>query len=281
MFLIINEYNHHKNKEGLHAILNYLKIDYKYGTRDDIDDADIIYSPSFNIDVKKYKNKKFIFGPHFSVFPDTKLDLINFKSNYHKFIHPSQWTIDLWKKYFNIYIDIFPFPFPVNTIKFNQIKEKREKVIVYFKTRKETELLFILNYLKSQNVDYKIFSYDHKYNEEDFLNYLHECKYGIIIGRHESQGFAIEEMLSCNVPLLIWNVKFMSQEEGCNYPDYEATVIPYWDNRCGEYFYNANEFIYKYNYFINNLENYRPREYILENLSVEICSKRFKDIFLY
>lgn len=29
----------------------------------------------------------------------------------------------------------------------------------------------------------------------------------------------------------------MSQEEGYNYPDIPANVIPYWDERCGEFFY--------------------------------------------
>jgi len=281
MLLIIDNYLHHKNKEGFNAILDYLKIDYKYGgTENDIMNANIIYSPSFSLDIKKYENKKFIFGPHFSVFPDAKLDKINFKSNYHLYIMPSQWVNDMWKKNFTVNIDMFAFPFPVNTNKFNQIKKNREKVVVYFKNRKKTELLFIINFLNSQNINYVLFSYDNRYDEEDFLNNLYDCKYAIIIGRHESQGFAIEEMLSCNIPLLVWDVKYLSQEEGCDYPDYSATSIPYWDNRCGEFFYNSNEFIDKYNLFINNLDNYRPREYILENLSIEQCANRFKDIFL-
>ena len=62
-------------------------------------------------------------------------------------------------------------------------------------------------------------------------------KYGIILDAHESQGFAIEEALSCNVPLLVWNVSSMSQEEGGNYQHIPATSIPYWDKRCGENFY--------------------------------------------
>ena len=67
----------------------------------------------------------------------------------------------------------------------------------------------------------------------------------------------------------------MSQEYGYNYPDIPATVIPYWDERCGEYFYKVEEFETTYNKFITKLENYKPREYILENLSPQKCGERF------
>jgi glycosyltransferase involved in cell wall biosynthesis len=111
----------------------------------------------------------------------------------------------------------------------------------------------------------------------DYINYLHESKYGIWIGCHESQGFALQEALSCNVPLLVWNVESMNQEYGCNYIDIPATTTPYWDERCGEYFYDSNNFEDIFNKFIFNIENYRPREYILENLSMEVCEKKLID----
>ena len=98
------------------------------------------------------------------------------------------------------------------------------------------------------------------------------------MGRHESQGFALQEALSMNIPLLVWNVKSMNQEENINYPEIFGTVIPYWDERCGEYFYEQNEFIETYDRFIDKLDTYKPREYVLDNLSVEVCSERFKEL---
>jgi hypothetical protein len=67
----------------------------------------------------------------------------------------------------------------------------------------------------------------------------------------------------------------MNQEYGYNYEDISATSIPYWDNRCGEYFHKLNELSNTYTRFIANLMNYNPREYILENLSMEVCEKKF------
>ena len=70
------------------------------------------------------------------------------------------------------------------------------------------------------------------YNENDFIETLKTAKYAFLLDAHESQGFAVQEMMSCNVPLLVWNVRFMSQEFNSNYPDYEATSIEYWDMGC-------------------------------------------------
>lgn len=85
--LIIGDF-HHKNKDGLHRILEYInnhmhiQIIYKWGTENDIPSNDIIYSPCNPINTKLYAaNKKFIFGPHFSVFPDDKLTHINNENN--------------------------------------------------------------------------------------------------------------------------------------------------------------------------------------------------------
>ena len=86
--------------------------------------------------------------------------------------------------------------------------------------------------MNNNNIKYKIFDYVKKYNEEDYLHYLQDSRYGIILDAHESQGFAIEEALSCNVPLLVWNTEYMSQEYGSHYSDIPCTSIPYWYNRC-------------------------------------------------
>ena len=67
----------------------------------------------------------------------------------------------------------------------------------------------------------------------------------------------------------------MSQEYNSTYTDYPFTTISYWHERCGEDFYESTEFENTYNKFINKLEKYKPREYILENLTDEKCSKNF------
>ena len=276
--LVIGNY-HHKNLEGLEKIFKHLKYDYKFGTIDDINKYTTIFSADIPIDTSKYPNKNFIFGPHFSVFPNKKLLYIN---NVHKnsiYIQPSDWARDTWNNMTaNKYINIKTFAFPVNVEKFNDTEQTRDSVFIYYKRRTPEELQYIEKFLKDKNIEYRIFDYIKRYDELDYLSYLQKSKYGIILDAHESQGFAIEEALSCNVPLLVWNTKDMSQEYGGNYPKIPCTTIPYWDERCGEYFYEQDKFIETYNTFIEKLETYKPREYILENLTTEVCSKKFKEL---
>ena len=282
MKVLYLHYNVH-NKNNI-AVRNYKNIEVTIINsidelnNHDLSNFDCVLSISVPIDVSKYPNTKFIFGPQFSVFPDERLSLI--KGNNAVYNLLSDWVINIWSK--NDIADGVNFiklPFGVDTNKFNEIKQlkQRNKVFIYYKSRNPDELYFVINFLNFINIEYTVFSYNSKYHEIDYINFLHESKFGIWIGTHESQGFALQEALSCNVPLLVWNVRSMNQEYGCNYTDVPATTIPYWDERCGEYFYDSNNFEHIFNKFIFNIEKYRPREYILENLSMEICEKKLID----
>ena len=280
MFLIINNWIDNKNKEGLISILQYLKWEYKLGNIEDIDDNKwkIIYSPSEPLDFNKYPNKLWLFGPDFNLYNnENNFNKINFKQDNLIHISQSDWTINVLKSmYSNLILNMKIFSFPVNMDKFNDNGSNRTEVLIYYKHRKLDELKFIINELNNRNIiNFRIFSYEHKYDELDFIRHIQISKYGIVIDAHETQGFVIEEMLSCNLPLLVWNVKSLNQEiSNNNYPDFPATSIPYWDDRCGEVFYDSTEFEMKFKLFIDNLEKYKPREFIKDNLSIEKCAEK-------
>lgn len=259
------------------TIVNNVSEIYKFNFAD----YDAIYSPCEPIDVSKYPTTKFIFGPHFSVFPEKhQMDIIN-KSNKIVYVQPSVWVAKLWEN--NPYcnnIEIKALPFGVDTYKFKDTKpiSEKEKVFLYFKRRKPEELKIVLDFFQNKNIEIKLFNYMSRYSEEEYLNYLQNSKYGIWLDAHESQGFALEEALSCNVPLFVWNISYMSQEYGSRYTDLQATTIPYWDERCGEFFHKKEELEDKFDLFLSKLETYKPRDYVLENLSIDVCEKKMVDL---
>lgn len=274
---------HHKNHNSMMSYKNItLYIIEKPDILNtlDLSQFDCVYSPSIPIDVNKYPNTKFIFGPHFSVFPEKKqMDIIR-RSNV-IYVQPSEWAANVWRNSdLCKNISVKSLPFGVDTDKFrnNKLISERDNVFIYFKSRNPIFLNTIEMFLKSKGINYKIFSYKTRYDENTYIEYLKNSKYGIWIGRHESQGFALEEALSMNVPLLVWDVKSMNEEYGYNYADIPATVIPYWDERCGEFFYDITKLDNIFNLFISKLETYKPREYILENLSMEKCEQKLIDI---
>ena len=272
--LYISAGMHHKNH---HALMNYTNITFVITNNTNLNNYDLttfdaVYSPAIPLDVSLYPNTKFIFGPHFSVFPDHKIN--NIKSDKTIYLQPSEWVTQLWgNNTLCNNLKIRSLPFGVDVERFKNINEKTH-VIVYYKHRNPEELSFIVNFLQTKNIDYRIFSYDQTYDETEYLHYLLGSKYGIWVDAHESQGFALQEALSCNVPLLVWNVTSLNQEYNSNYPNVPATTIPYWDSRCGEYFYEKHEIAAKFDLFLSKLEEYKPREYILENLSFSVCEQK-------
>lgn len=296
--LFINIYMHSKNADAifkyksidLHIINNQQELVYI-----NYNDYDYIYSPALLIDPRKISsNTQLIFGPHLSVFPDNRITNICGFPNV-VYIQPSNWACEAWKRSplcKNLRIEAAPFS--IDTVKFTPINERTslpitslqlEKevpvIFIYFKRRHPAELEALCNFLKERNIKFHIFDYVKKYNEEDYLKFLQtRAKCGIWLGSHESQGFALQEALSCNIPILVWNVTNMNQEYGGNLPDIPATTIPYWDERCGEQFTMFYELEQIFPEFIKNIENnkYNPRKYILENLTTEKCENNFYNI---
>ena len=271
---------HHKN---LFFMNKYLE---KHHTIvNSIDDADIIYSPATYIDSSKYKDKFFIFGPHFSQFPNKVVNKFN---NIHKnsiYIQPSQASVDTWTIDYNFTnIPVVAIPFGVDTEKFIQTINIRDKILLYYKDRNPKELNYLEQFLQEKNIQYKLFNYKQRYDSNEYLSYLKNCKYGIWLGSHESQGFALEEALACNVPLLVWNVKLRNQEWSRRkyYTNKQLTTIistiPYWDERCGEFFYKQEDFEQTFEKFISKLNTYKPREYIMEILNVKKCGIVFEKL---
>lgn len=272
------------HKKNLDALLNYniniSRINHTNLDTIDLSQFDCVYSPAVPINISKYPNTKFLFGPHFSVFPQNHQMTIICGNNV-IYIQPSKWARDVWRN--NALCDnikIETLPFGVNTSKFSPCKSisERNNVFIYFKRRNINELHILYDLLKRNGFTPKLFNYVTKYSEEEYINYLKDSKFGIWLDAHESQGFALEEALSCDVPLLVWNVTSMNQEYGSNYNDIKATTIPYWDERCGENFTELNELNNTFEIFISKLNDYKPRDYILENLSMDKCEKKFIEV---
>ena len=281
--LLITTNLHHKNLGALRKYKN-IKIDEIHVNQGldklDLSQYNCIYSPVYPICVENFSSR-FLFGPHFSVFPEKdKCDLITYKNKKTSYVILSDWV----KKYFFVpmtqHFKLEDVPFGVDTDTFKETLpiQQRQNVFIYYKRRDPHELEFVKKFLDSKGIQYKLFNYETRYHEKDYIDCLASSKYGIWIGSHESQGFALQEALSSNVPLLIWNVRSMHQEYKSSYQYIPATTIPYWDDRCGEYFYERDEFETVFDKFVKNIDTYQPRQYVLENLSIDVCEKKFMDM---
>ena len=301
--LIITSDFHHKNRVGFETILTHLDWSFEYygnNNQQRLEDYDVIYSPCHPIDASRYPKQRFVFGPHFSVFPEPRITQINAKvHNNAVYIQPSDWVNQLWaSRGAEQFIPVKTFCFPVDTQRFAPLpseneEERNGEVVIYYKRRKPEELQLVLTELNKRNIKYKIFSYTKGYEEEEYIAALQRAPYGIWVDAHESQGFATLEALACGVPLLVWSVRNMKQEildSGRSNPSVPATSVPYWDERCGEVFHDTEEFIGTMDtkgvkqikgvldMFVEKvmLGMYNPRTYICEMLSIDVCADAWK-----
>jgi hypothetical protein len=207
-------------------------------------------------------------GPNIVVLPIDNNNIMRY-NDYIKCIVPSEWVKNKYQKWIpenKLYI----WAAGIDTDKFKPNNSNKEiDFLIYYKRRSESELKLITSFLSKNNYTYTILKYGN-YKEDDFLNLINKSKYGLVIDGTESQGIAIQEMMSCNLPLLIWDVSYWD-DRGYDFR-VEATSVPYWSSVCGEKFNNLDNLENTFNMFINT--NYSPREFILNNLSINICTER-------
>ena len=216
-----------------------------------------------------------IIGPNVCTLPtDNKVVM---EQKYKKILVPSEWVKSLYLKWISEE-KIEVWPVGVDTERFLDTKNEEKNIdcLIYFKRRNEEDLNFVTNFLQNLKCNFHVVKYG-EYNEESFIKMIKKSKSACVIDNCESQGLAIQEMMSCNLPLFVWDVETWNDRGEEN--KVPATSVPYWSEKCGEIAFNKEEIENKFSDFINNLDRYNPREYILDNLTLKKQSKEIITIF--
>jgi glycosyltransferase involved in cell wall biosynthesis len=253
--------------------IDYLKV---ISINDIPSNTDLIWSTSKWIDPSKFPKVKFLFGPQFFVFPDntfTKQEsdsisntcYYNCLCDWNKKIHETLLP--------NPRVPYTVWPFGIDTDALKPDNSTKSHVLVYYKQRSASDLDFVLNLLNKKGITYSVINYG-SYKQEDYNNILKKTYMCIWVGRHESQGYAVQEAFSMNIPLLVYDVIDMKQEisnGNCTYKNVQhqlpSTAVPYWDSRCGEKTIDSSCLELLFDKMIANLKAYSPRDFILEELS--------------
>ena len=215
-----------------------------------------------------------IIGPQVWLFDTYGQFLIEHQDYYKKMIAPSQWVKDKFINKFNLPENKISV-WPVGIETFNNERDITYDCLIYFKRREEKELDAVKQFLDSKNLTYKMVEYG-RYGEDGFKNLVNQAKFCFLINGTESQGIAVQEIMSMGVPIIAWDIKeWLDQGEAYRVP---ATSIPYWDERCGEVFFNIDELDVTFSKFYATLDEYDPKAFIKDNLSFECSVKTLLDI---
>jgi len=121
-----------------------------------------------------------------------------------------------------------------------------------------------------------------QYAPDDLKDALSKCRAAVFVCEHETQGLAYQQMLSAGVPVFAWD-RGGEWQDPSYHPDRvrfgPVSSVPYWDERCGERFADAVDFEQGFGAFWENVRRgqYSPRDYILENLTLEVSARQYLD----
>jgi glycosyltransferase involved in cell wall biosynthesis len=200
---------------------------------------------------------------------------------------PCEWMRRMWIKYFPSET-VKVWPVGIDTDLWCPVEDKKGTVLIYDKIRWEHEfhegrlLNPIREALRNRGYSFREIRYGF-YDEEAFRALLNESRAMIFLCEHETQGIAYQQALSSGVPILAWD-RGGDWQDPSFYPHRvrhsPVTSVPYFDERCGERFRDLQELETRIDPFMTKAVSglFEPREFIIENLTLEKCARDFANI---
>ena len=284
---ICEERSHPKNVESIRKMCEHNGATYEFSTNlDRLNDTfDIVlcfnkfYPPSMFP-----ANCKVVYGPQFFTFPD------DYEHPVHKHTYEPErfffntladWNLKIHSEMapsLNLTFVPIPFGIDIDNIKIVPSVKDRNKVMVYTKVRHPSNAQYVFDFLRSRGDEYYHIQYG-SYNETDFKNQLADTKFVIWIGSHESQGYAFQETLALNIPILLWEAPTMhvefNRDNKYTYESYRdkyplfATTANAWSSECGIKFYEQWEFETRFQQMNERIDSFTPRKFIESQLSLK------------
>ena len=173
--------------------------------------------------------KRTLMGPNLFIFPS---EWGEFCKRFSHYIVPSDWVLNKYSKYGELSratIDVWPVG--IDTELWRIDHRFGDEVLVYFKSREESELEKVTSHLKEKGINYNVIRYG-SYQEKDLYLACARSSSCVLITGTESQGVAYMQILSTGIPCFVMN---KSSFDYFHYKDspIPSTSVPYFSDACG------------------------------------------------
>lgn len=217
------------------------------------------------------KNKKIsilLAGPNVVTVP-SEHNYIIFSKRIDKILVPSDWVKKLYLSYKKECKNISIW---FSGVKISNFKSnKGNKVLIYLKN-KNNFFDKCINYLITNNIDFRILKYGF-FSQKKYFELLRQSRIMIYFSSAESQGIAMQEAWSENVPTLVYKQSFWIDGKR----KFSASSSPYLNKNCGYFFENFNEFVIRFNKLINN-KKINPKKWLKKKMSQDASIKNLLEI---
>lgn len=254
--------------------------DYKHIRKHPEEIACIIGKPHVLFE-QTWKNP-IIFGAGVYSHPIEYPDLLATHPNIKRFLVPGEWMRLMCEPYYGSKVVAWPAGIDTNFWSPAQTgSPKKFDFLIYKKVPDNDLTTAIVSALTKRGFKYHHITYGN-YKISELKQKLIDSKAVIYLSKSETQGLAYQQILAFNVPVLAWE-KGGYWEDPAYYPHkikfQPVSSVPYWNEDCGLKFFNKFDFETKLETFMNNIGHYKPRTYILENLTLEKSALRYLEIY--
>jgi glycosyltransferase involved in cell wall biosynthesis len=205
-----------------------------------------------------------------------------------RYLQHSKWAADVYRAYFGDRVGEWAVGIDTDRWAPRPLAAARYDFLIYDKIRWNREPLTasllepVRETLRRRKLTWTEIRYG-AYQEQEFRRLLCESRAMIFLCEHESQGLAYQECLSTDVPILAWDQGFCldPNRHAWGQPEIPATSVPFFDERCGLRFDHASAFDGQLDTFLerNAHRQFAPRSFVLEQLTLEACARRYLSFF--
>lgn len=216
-----------------------------------------------------------VIGPESMVLPEEHLDMWRLYQNW---TTPCEWVTRSYRMSPCAQnARITEWPAGIDTERFTDTDRNPEydAVIFYKNVTKQTPpeaLESVKIELDARGLKYSVLQYGH-YREDDLIAATKQARFAVWLVGTESQNIALLEVLACGVPV------YVIDETTFKYSSFTmpgATSAPYFDGRCGIKALGVDQL----DRFIDTVDAFQPREYVLDNFTLERCAQAYYDMLI-
>lgn len=198
-----------------------------------------------------------------------------------------EWAAAYYRPFFGNRLRLWPVGIETEKHRPRPDVSKEFDFLVYDKLRWPAEhpepdvLARSLAELDRRGLRYRVIGYGRYPNgkENSYHALLARSRAVLFLCENETQGIAYNEAMSMDLPLLAWDPQrwLDPNRHAHGLGNCPATSVPYFDERCGEKFTSLASLPLTLDRFLERLQKnvYRPRDYVLENLELGQCARRY------
>lgn len=226
------------------------------------------------IDLKRTKIiDKIIAGPNIAMLPN-QITSLKDSVLIDVYIHPSISVVKWWNSLDPKFcVNQKVWYAGVDAGYLSAYEDQKRQILIYKKKCPEVLFRGVVKHVSELKLSYGVIKYG-RYSMSEYKSLLSKSTLMVYLSESESQGIALFEAWSCNVPTLVWNKGYSFWKKY----RFSSSTAPYLSETTGAFFKNISEFKIELEEMQERIYKFHPREWILLNGTDMIAARKMLEI---